>query len=270
MIDNPDSSQQRTCRNNTNRFSQKLFVLTRLTLERIVTGLVGLFRQLFQGKSRKQSRRRPLALAAVGGGRHFEWLEKRQLLAAFTAGDLAVIVAASASANNTTASVVELSTTTANQTAIQTISIPGTGSNAIRVSGSATSTLYALHTSDGSLFTLMGANSTNTSSNANTLNPRAVVTINNPGTVSIATTYTGGSGNQTRSATSLDDSSWYIADQGGVYTNNSSSASPSANVRGIKPFGGTVYVGQQSSTTGTDIVPQSTLRPAVRSRIYLA
>src|SRR5262249_50839847 len=68
------------------------------------------------------------------------------------------------------------------------------------------------------------------------------------GSISIATTYTGTSGNQTRSATSLNNSTWFIADQGGLYTNSATSADPSGNFRGIKPFGGTVYVGRASST----------------------
>lgn len=90
----------------------------------------------------------------------------------FTAGNLA-IVQADSSANNTTASVIELNKTTAAQTPSNTIAIGGTGTNAMRFSTSATSTLYAGRSADGSLLTFMGANSTNTSSNVNTLNPRA-------------------------------------------------------------------------------------------------
>jgi hypothetical protein len=100
---------------------------------------------------------------------------------AFNSNNLAVVVAA-ASANNTTANVVEINKTTASQTAIQTIAIPGTGTNAIRVSGSATSTLYAANSNDGTLFCFTGHNKdTVTTVNANTLLKRAVVTINNSG-----------------------------------------------------------------------------------------
>jgi uncharacterized repeat protein (TIGR02543 family) len=165
----------------------------------------------------------------------------------FGSNNLAVIVAA-ASASNTTVSIVEINKSTASQSAIQTISIPGTGANAIRVSGSATSTLYASNSDDGTLLCFTGANSTNTASNANTLNPRAVVTLNNAGAVSIATTYTGGSGNQTRGATSLNNTNWYVGDQGGFYTNGSTSASPAGNIRSVRAFGGTVY-GLTSATT---------------------
>ncbi len=172
----------------------------------------------------------------------------------FVPGDLAVVVAA-ASASNTTASVVELNTSSAGQTPVQTISIDGSSSNAIRVSGSATSTLYASHSNDRSLFTFTGANvdpsqGTNGTANANTLNPRAVVTINAAGTVTIpATTYTGTSGNQTRSASTLDNSTWFIGDQGGFYTNGASTASPTGNVRSVKAFGGTMYAFTASASS---------------------
>jgi 2',3'-cyclic-nucleotide 2'-phosphodiesterase (5'-nucleotidase family) len=165
----------------------------------------------------------------------------------FTAGNLA-IVQADSSANNTTASVIELNKTTAAQTPSNTIAIGGTGTNAMRFSTSATSTLYAGRSADGSLLTFMGANSTNTSSNVNTLNPRAVVAVNAAGSYSLATTYTGTSGQQTRSATSLDNTNWFIADQAGLYTNGATAASPSGNFRAVRSFGGVVYAGQASGT----------------------
>ena len=102
----------------------------------------------------------------------------------FTPGNLAVLVAASATATNTTASVVEINTTSASQSAITTTAIDGTTSpNAMRFSGSATSTMYAATSNDGSLLCLSGHNSTNTASNANTLTTQAVVTLNASRTV---------------------------------------------------------------------------------------
>ena len=158
----------------------------------------------------------------------------------FTPGNLALLVAA-ASANNTTGSVVEINTTAAGQSAIQAISIPGTGTDAYRISGSASSTGYVSLSNDRTLLTFMGANNTNTSSNVNTLNPRGVFTVNNAGAIAKQTTYTGASGNQTRSATSLNNTNWFIGDQGGFYSNGTTAASPSGNIRGVKSFGGTVY-----------------------------
>lgn len=177
----------------------------------------------------------------------------------FSNSNLAILVT-NATLNNTTVSVVEINKNDPNQTAIRTIPIPGTGDTAIRVSGSATSTLYAASSADRSLFCFTGHNSTNTSSNANTLNPRAVVTINNAGDINIATTYTGTSGSQTRCATTLNNTNFYIADQGGQYTNGSTSPSPSGNFRGMKTFGGVVYVGRQSATSGvTEVATTSAL-----------
>ncbi|MBK8413270.1 MAG: hypothetical protein IPL22_01370 [Bacteroidetes bacterium] len=158
------------------------------------------------------------------------------------------MLVAAASASNTTVSVVELDKVTAGQSPIQTISIPGTGANAIRVSGSASSTLYAGNSNDQTLFCFTGVNNTNTSSNANTLNPRAVVTLNSSGTISLNTTYTGSSGNQTRGAATVDNTNWYIGDQGGFYTNGSTSASPTGNIRSVKAFGNVVYAFTSSSS----------------------
>jgi hypothetical protein len=138
---------------------------------------------------------------------------------------------------------------------VQTLPISGTGANALRFSGSATSTGYLSHTDDRSLLTFNGANSTNTSSNANTLNPRAVGTLDASGAYVLQTTYTGSSGNQTRSSSSLNNTTWFIGDQGGFYSNGTSGASPSGNFRGVKAFGGTVY----TMTTSTSSAPVLTI-----------
>lgn len=146
--------------------------------------------------------------------------------------------------SNTTANVIELSKNTAGQLIpIQSIAI-----DSVRFSASATSTLYGSSNNDGTLFCFTGAKSTNIASNVNTLNPRVVVGVNNKGQAKIRTSYTGTSGQQTRSATSLDTTTFFIADQAGQYTNGSSAASPAGNFRGIKAFGGIVYVGRASST----------------------
>ncbi|MES2596278.1 MAG: lamin tail domain-containing protein [Verrucomicrobiota bacterium] len=167
---------------------------------------------------------------------------------AFAAGNIAVLQA-DASASNTTASIVELHPSNAAQTPTNVIAIGGTGASALRFSGSATSTGYMANSADGTRLTFTGVNNTNTSSNVNTLNPRAVGVLDPAGAFTLPTTYTGGSGDQTRCATSLNNTAWWIADQGGAFTNGSTSASPAGNFRGIKAFGGTVYVAQASSTS---------------------
>ncbi len=178
--------------------------------------------------------------------------------AAFTNGNLAVLQVDASSAN-TTGSVVELSPTAAGQTPTNVITLDGTTSAvALRFSGSATSTGYVANSADGTLLTFTGANNTNTSANVNTLNPRAVGTLNNLGSFNLATTYTGVSNNQTRGATTLNKTTWYIGDQNGIYTNASTSASPSGNFRSIKAFGSTVY----GFTSSASLAPVATISAA--------
>jgi len=122
--------------------------------------------------------------------------------ASFTAGDITVLQAA-ASASNTTCSVVEVNPASVTPLVpVQTIAIDGT---TLRFSGSATSSCYLTNNNDRSLLVFTGHNSTNTSANANTLLARGVGTLNAAGTFALSTTYTGASGNQTRSATSLNN-----------------------------------------------------------------
>jgi len=187
-----------------------------------------------RNRVRQATRKRQRALL-------IETLERREVFAAFTAGNLAMLVAG-ANANNTVGSIVEINTTTPGQNPVQTILLPDTSSvDSYRMSGSATSTGYVSRSNDGSLLSFTGHNSTTTVSNANTLTTRGVYTLNNAGTVVKQTTYTGTSGQQTRGATSIDNQNWFIGDQGGFYTNAATTASPVGNVRSVRAFGGTVY-----------------------------
>ncbi|HZZ82219.1 MAG TPA: hypothetical protein VFE62_27220, partial [Gemmataceae bacterium] len=191
-------------------------------------------------------RTRPIIRRSQAHRPNLEQLEDRLAPAAFVPGDLAVVVAA-ASVSNTTASIVELNPNVT-QAAVQTISVSGSGPDAIRISGSGTSTAYPSLTKDGSLLTFTGANSTDTTTFVTNLNPRAVVTFDAGGNFNKATTYTGLSGKQTRSATSLNNSTWFIGDENGYYTNGATSPNPSGNVRSLKVFGGTVYSFTASTT----------------------
>lgn len=167
--------------------------------------------------------------------------------AQFTTGNLAVFQA-DAVTSNTTFSIVELNPSNPAANPVGTTAIDGTGANALRSSGSATSTGYLSRSNDRTLLTFAAHNSATTAGNANTLNPRGVGILNNAKTFTLATTYTATSGNQARSATTIDNTNFFIADQGGIYTNSATAASPTANVRNIRSFGGTVYVGQASGT----------------------
>lgn len=169
----------------------------------------------------------------------------------FTPGNLAVLVA-EASANNTTFSVVELSPSISGQTAAtNTFPISATGANALRFSGSAGTTGYLTRTADRTLLTFSGANTTATSGNINAVLTRGVGTINHEGVFALQTTYTDKNGQQTRGATSLDNNTWYVADQEGLYTNGSgNAASPVLNLKAVKAFGGVVYA---SSSSGANV-----------------
>ena len=173
--------------------------------------------------------------------------------AQFTAGNLTILQAA-ASANNTNASVIELNTTTAGQSPVSATPLPTSGANVFIISGSASSTGYLALSNDGTLLCFTGVNSTATG-NVNALNPRVVATLNVSQIFDIAATYTGdvADKDQTRAAATIDDNNWYIGDQGGIYTNNATAPSPSGNYRGVKSFGGAVYVAQQT-TTGIGIL----------------
>jgi hypothetical protein len=170
--------------------------------------------------------------------------------AAFTAGDLAVFSADVAGTTNTSFTILELSPATPNQSSpVNSISINGTtGPNALRTSGSASSTGYLADSDDGTLVVFTGHNSTTATGNANTILARGVGTLDNAGNFALQTTYTGVSGQQTRCATSVNKAVWFVGDQNGIYTNGISSPLNTANARGVKSFGGTIYVMRTSAT----------------------
>jgi hypothetical protein len=185
----------------------------------------------------------------------------------FTPGNIAVLVAA-ASANNTTGSIVELNTTAAAQTPVTSRVIYNDASapltTQLRFSGSATSTAYLSNSNDGSLLTFTGANSVATTGNVNTVALRGVGAYDAGGNYNIVARYTCGSGDQTRSATSLNNTAWYIADQGGIFTNDGTTALLSGNYRGAKSFGGTMYF---SASSGTATVIQVSAYDAVSNTL---
>src|SRR5262249_18833042 len=76
----------------------------------------------------------------------------------FTPGNLVAFSADSASANNTTFTILELNSSTANQSSpVNSVSINGTsGGNALRCSGSGTSTGYMADSDDGTLVAFTG------------------------------------------------------------------------------------------------------------------
>jgi hypothetical protein len=170
--------------------------------------------------------------------------------ASFAAGNLVVAVA-QGTGNNTTVNMQEF-TPTGSISGLNNIAISGSGTNAFRISGSAGTSGYLSLSADRTLMTMPGGNNTNTSSNENTLNPRDVLTLNSATTTNFTATYTASvTGNQERSATTIDNSNYYIIDQGGLYTNGGTTPSTSTNYLSTRFFGGQVYVLSAKTTNSS-------------------
>jgi hypothetical protein len=89
----------------------------------------------------------------------------------------------------------------------------------------------------------------------NTVLGRGAGTLDANGTYVQATTYTGASGNQPRSAYSPDGANYYMGDKGGLYYNGGTTPlTNSINTRSLKSFGSTVYALTASSTTTIPVV----------------
>src|ERR1700761_1954180 len=127
----------------------------------------------------------------------------------FTPGNLAVLLVADGTSKSTTGSIVELTTTA---TAAQS-PVTNPGVSGLFFSGSATSTAYLANSNDGSLLCVTGP--TASASNVNTVTTRGVVTLDVNQTNNLAAPYTGASGNQSRCATTINNTDYFIADQGG-------------------------------------------------------
>jgi hypothetical protein len=185
-----------------------------------------------------------------------------------TIGDLVVyqtgpLVPNAALANSgTPINIIELSATQAAQSSpIQTFSISTQGSP-LFTSGTASSTGYLRsNPAAGGVITFTGhTSSTAAGTNENTVTGRAVGVIDLSGNYSVGTTYTGASGNQTRSAITNNGSDFYIGDQGGIYGNGNTSAELAANVRNMGSFGGQTFA-LQASTTAAQVSSVSPTGP---------
>jgi hypothetical protein len=177
-----------------------------------------------------------------------ESLERREVFAAFASGDLSLFMADTVGTNSSI-SIVEVNPTLINQTTpVQTIAVNGTtGTDALRIDQSSTSNGYLSNSSDGTLLVLSGHNTTSTS----TLSAlKGVGVLNKSGVYSMPTTYTGVATNQPQGATSVNNTSFAITDQGGVFTNGSAAASPATTaLKATKAFASTIYVGRNNAGT---------------------
>jgi uncharacterized repeat protein (TIGR01451 family) len=185
------------------------------------------------------------------------------VVAAFTPGNVVVEQADNSSIQNTTVTMLELSTTvtTAQTTPVQAIPLPNSNINssptlsqALRINGSGGTTGYLANSNDATLLAIVDANALNntdfTQTTAADIDNRSVVTLGGTGSLIFQAYYTGNggvpsTGNQARGATTLDGTTWFVADKGGIYT--TSSASPATtpdstgNMLATKSFGGQVY-----------------------------
>ena len=114
-------------------------------------------------------------------------------------------------------------------------------------------------TGDRTLLAFTGAQDSVGVPDETTVNSRGVGTIDSSlsGNYTLQTTYTGLGGstkNQTRSATSLDNKTWYIGDKGGVYTNNTTSAVNTTNIRPVRCFDGKVIACAATSGSASPAV----------------
>ena len=188
----------------------------------------------------------------------------------FTPGNLAVEQEDVASANSTF-SILELSPTISNQSIpVNTFPVPATGTNALRQSSSGSTGRLAL-SQDGTLLCFTaGLSGDSTVSDVTTVDPRGAGTFNFQGDYVLQTTYIGlgdTTANQARSATTVDDMTFFMGDKGGVYTNGNTPENAyigyttvnGVNVRSLKAFGGVVYALQQEG--GTD--PNATVMAIV-------
>jgi uncharacterized repeat protein (TIGR01451 family) len=173
----------------------------------------------------------------------------------FAQGNLAVEQLAANSASSTF-SIIELNPSTAGQVSpVNSFLIPSTGASALRQSNAGTTGRLAT-SDDGTLLAFTGFEDATGVADETTITARGVGTLNSIYGFSLAASYTSttGSGDQTRSATSLNDSTWYMGDKSGIYLNGATTPANPINVRPLKSFGNQVYALSQNSSVVLSIV----------------
>ena len=156
---------------------------------------------------------------------------------AFTAGNLA-IEQLDLNSTSSTFSIVEVNSVSGGL--VQTIPIPSTGGSALRQASNG-STGRVVLSNDGSLVGFTGAEDPTGVADETTILTRGVGTLDSTGAYVLQASYTGVSKNQTRAATTVDNSNWIFSDKGGIYLKNASSPANSSNIRLVRAFGGVVY-----------------------------
>jgi len=167
----------------------------------------------------------------------------------FTQGNLAVEQLA-ANATSSTFSIIELSPSVAAQSSpVNTFLIPATGTSALRQSN-AGSTGRLATSGDGTLLAFTGFEDPTGVTDETSIILRGVGTLTAGYGFSLPASYTSttGTGDQTRSATTLNNNLWYLGDKSGIYTNGTTAPANTTNVRPLKSFGGQVYALSDNTT----------------------
>ncbi|MEI7686193.1 MAG: Ig-like domain-containing protein, partial [Planctomycetota bacterium] len=179
---------------------------------------------------------------------------------AFTAGDVAVLQADEAD-NNSSFSILDINPTTLNQANLNAFTINGTTVDAsLRIAGSFTDTGYLSLNNYGDKLVFTGITTGATTASVGTAGIRGVGTLSPTGAFAIPTTYLNGAAGSTtpfvtRGATTINNGEWYITDQSGTFIDSQIPPVIATNkLRSVRAFGGTVYVAQQSATTGESLV----------------
>lgn len=156
--------------------------------------------------------------------------------------------------NNAPFRLIEVNSSTPGQTLpVQAFDVSGAGTNPMWTSASATSTGYLSLSQNRQSVQFTGHTTRGNSPfpNINTVTARGVGSLDvNFGYNQLAT-YTGSSGQQTRSAALRNSGDLFIIDQGGVYAPGASTTTTTNNVRNARTFGGTTFVMQQSTVVTT-------------------
>ena len=134
-----------------------------------------------------------------------------------------------------------------------TITAIGTGGNANLTFS------YALASDPGAATQFANASATSLTTDLSydvATGARGVGTLNAGGTFNLPTTYTEiAAGDQTRSATSTDDTNWLITDKQGTYTNGDSGNWIDFNTLNARSFGGVIYISSTSPAAPEQIGP---------------
>ena len=188
----------------------------------------------------------------------------------FVPGDIVALQAPSS--KNTFATVIEVYPTLAGQTtpvnSVNADNTTNSGNKLVEQYSGTTNTMLLSNSNDGSLICFNGtidAAANGYTQPTNTLTSRAVATLNNTINTTYPVTlypYTGVSGQNYNTSTTLDNKNFYVGDGNGTYTTNGTTATGpyvTSNVLSAKAYGGITYVctsstvGTLASTTATSI-----------------